>query len=50
MPATPTKGGAMPMSRIGSVKKWFLRRRGISSTLSEVMGGLFLVYFYKPLF
>ncbi|KIM35749.1 hypothetical protein M413DRAFT_325892 [Hebeloma cylindrosporum] len=37
-PATPTKGGATLLSRIGSVKKWGVRRRrGTSSTPSEVV-------------
>jgi serine/arginine repetitive matrix protein 2 len=45
MPATPTKGGATLMSRIGSVKKWGVRRRrGTSSTPSEVIGRLFSYY------
>ena len=46
MPATPTKGGATLMSRIGSVKKWGVRRRrGTGSTPSEVIGGLFSFFF-----
>ena len=45
MPVTPTKGGMMLMSRIGSVKKWGVRRwRGTSSTPSEVIGGFFSYY------
>ena len=47
MPATPTKGDATLMSRIGSVKKWGVRRRkGTSSTSSEVIGGCFLTIFF----
>ena len=45
MLAAPTKGGATLMSRIGSVKKWGVRRRkGTSSTPSEIIGGLFSYY------
>jgi len=43
MPTTPTKGGATPMTRIGSVRKWGVRRRRETSSMpSEVLGGLFL--------
>jgi len=46
MPATTTKGGMTLLSRIGSVKRWGVKkRRGTSSTPSEVIGGLFLFYF-----
>ena len=46
MPATPTKGGVTLMSRIGSVKKWGVRRRrGTSSTPSEIIGRLFFLLF-----
>jgi len=46
MPVTPTKGGATLMSRIGSVKKWGVRRRrGTSSTPSEIIGRLFFLPF-----
>ena len=50
MLATPTKGSATLMSRIRSVKKWGMRRRrGTSSTPSEVIGGLFSYYpFFFP--
>ena len=50
VPATPTKGGATLMSRIGSVKKWGIgRRKGTSSTPSEVIGGFFSYYsFFSP--
>jgi len=45
MLATPTKGGATLMSRIESVEKWGVRRRkGTSSTPSEVIGALFSYY------
>jgi hypothetical protein len=45
MSATPTKGGTTLMSRIGSVKKWGVRRRrGTSSKPSEVIGGFFSCY------
>ena len=41
MPATLTKTGAALMSRIGSVKKWGMRRRrGTGSTPSVVINGL----------
>ena len=48
-PATPTKGGATLFSHIGSVKKWgVMRRRGTSSTPSEVIGGfLFISNFFE---
>ena len=43
VPVTPTKGGGTLLSRIGSVKRWGVRRRrGTSSTPSEVIGGSFL--------
>jgi hypothetical protein len=42
MLATLTRTSAALMSRIGSVKKWGMRRRrGTGSTPSEVIGGLF---------
>jgi len=45
MPATPMKGDATLPSRVGSVKKWGVRRRrGTISTPSEVIGGLFSYY------
>jgi len=38
-PATPTKGGSTSKSRIGSIRKWCVRRqRGSNSTASEVIG------------
>jgi len=44
MPATSTKGGVTLLSRIGSIKKWGVRRRrGTSSTSSEVIGGFFFI-------
>ena len=44
MPATPTKGGAMLLSRIVCIKKWGMRRRGTISTPSEVIGALFFYH------
>ena len=46
MPATPTKGPTMLLSHIRSDNGWGVRRkRGTSSTHSEVIGGLFLFLF-----
>ena len=43
----PTKGSTTFLSRIGSVKKWGVRRRrGTSSTPSEVLGGFFFLFLY----
>jgi hypothetical protein len=52
IPATPMKGGATLLSRIESVKKWGVRRwRGTSSTPSEVIGMLFLIFdFFRAIF
>jgi len=48
MPATPTKGSAMLMSHIRSVKKWGMRQT--ISMPSEVIGGLFSCYsFFFPI-
>ena len=52
IPATPTKGGATLLSRIESVKQWGMRRwRGTSSTPSEVIGTLALIFhFFRAIF
>ena len=37
-PAAQAKGDSTPKNHIGSIKKWCVRRRGSSSTASEVTG------------
>ena len=44
-PAIPLKGGVALFSRIGGVKKWGVRRRrGTSSTSSEVIGRFLFIF------
>jgi len=48
--AIPTKGGSTPKNRIGSIKKWCVRKgRGSSSTTSEVIGTFLHFRFFQAI-
>ena len=50
IPPTPTKGAAL-LSRIGSVKKWSVRRkRGDSTTAPPDANGMYMFFFITPFF